>query len=103
MTPPNEAAERKRLVVAARRRLARLKMASATASVVAFSGLTAAIAIQVYGSPVTFASAPAGSSVTTTSSDDGLADDSSAGSGGTFATGGGTSVNPAPAVVSAQS
>lgn len=44
-------------VEAARQRLARLKFASVTASVLAFGGLTAAIAIEVSAAPVTASSA----------------------------------------------
>jgi hypothetical protein len=50
-------------VEAARQRLARLKFASVTASVLAFGGLTAAIAIEVSSAPVSAASVPAASGV----------------------------------------
>ena len=51
-------------IEAARQRLARLKFASVTASVLAFGGLTAAVAIEVSAAPVSASSVPTTSAVT---------------------------------------
>jgi hypothetical protein len=92
-------------VEAARQRLARLKFASVTASVLAFGGLTAAIAIEVSAAPVTASSVPATSGVTQPappppvygddSSDEGLPSNSTAAPPAAAA--------PAPPIISAQS
>src|ERR1700682_1769403 len=92
-------------VEAARQRLARLNFASVTASVLAFGGLTAAIAIEVSSAPVSAASVPAASSVVQPNptnpvySDDSADDEAHARTTAAPAQAGA----PAPPIVSAQS
>jgi PAB1-binding protein PBP1 len=90
-------------IEAARQRLARLKFASLTASVLAFGGLSAAAAIEVSASPVTASSVPAAGPVVQPNPvvrGDDSGDDSASG----YTTMTPPQANaPAPRIVSAQS
>jgi hypothetical protein len=92
-------------VEAARQRLARLKFASVTASVLAFGGLTAAIAFEVSSTPVSAASVPAASGVVQAKPTHPVIGDDSYDDGAPARTTGAPpqAAAPAPPIVSAQS